>query len=878
MSQPVTDPELLRILNGGDAPAPQGGAVYGAPAKPDKPDAPKTSYRTLTPEEAAQRGLPAGVYQESSEGNIDKVADANKADDPRAKSDAAAKLRRVIDKIDSVAMDAMDNGGWGETGLDGAVLGTVPGTAGYDLRGDLKTIDANTAFDQLSAMRQASPTGAALGAITEKELDLLKSSVSNLDPNKGGASFFGSLAEAKKAYLDMLSKIDPNAPTEYNTKKGIRFDEQGNPTLVYVDGQDDREKRDPFGVGSGNTPPDGGGGGGNGFLSDLGRVFSDFGGDAAQVAGDTLGLVANPANATINAAFGTNLSTDLGRTSRDMSGMTQGNSTVSAVNRGALSALSGAGIARGAASLVNPGAVQNALSTVARAPVADMAAGAGAGYGGDFARRNNMGPVGEAAAMLAGGVAGGGGVNALSSTFTPRAASQLGQAASRQGVELLPADAGGRGSKIITSAARSSPFSGNAIDQAAQRTQGQIRGAVDRTIGTQGRVVTTDKAGEAIKGSAERYVDLSATRGGRLYDRANQLAKGVRAIKPLQTIRAVDEQIARLAENPTDEAKSLASELTTFRERIAGGVSVQGLRDARSTLSQGVFDGKMRSGQTQGMYKKILGNVADDIDAGLRAAGKPQAAQAFKLADKFWSDRVEQIDKVLQPIIGKDGAKGGEQIIETIESMARGKMGGNARLSRLMGGMSKEEAGSVRATIIDRLGKATAGQQSADGDVFSASSFLTNWNKLTPQAKVSLFSDGELRRNLDDIAKIAEGTKASQSINNTSNTTAAFMGSAQGTVAATSITKAIVGAGAQVLTGRLMASPGFARLLAKAPPTTNPAVVRKWSEQLGVLAGREPLIANDARAVQDFLAKSFGNSPGAAAAQDETNGRGKPPQ
>lgn len=858
--------------------APQGGPVYGAPAKPEKPDQPKTTYRDLSPEEVAQRGLPAGVYQVSSEGNLEKVADANKADDPRAKSDAAAKLRRVIDKIDSVAMDAMDNGGWGETGLDGATLGVVPGTAGYDLRGDLKTIDANTAFDQLNAMRQSSPTGGALGSITEKELDLLKSSVSNLDPNKSASSFFGSLAEAKRTYLDMLARIDPNASQEYNTRKGIRFDQQGTPTLVYTDGEDNRQKRDPFGVLPGQTPPDDPNGGGGGFLSDLGRSFTDFGGDVAQVAGDTLGVIGNPVNATINAAFGTSLSTDLGRTSRDVSGMTQGNSTVSAVNRGALSALSGAGLARGASSLVNPGAVQNALATVGRAPLADMAAGGGAGFGGDVARRNNLGPVGEAGAMLAGGVLGGSGMNALASTFSPRGASQLGQAAARQSVDLLPADAGGRASKIVTSAARSSPFSGNAIEQAAQRTQGQIQGAVDRTIGTQGRVITTDKAGEAIKGSAERYADVSANRGGQLYDRANQLAKGVKAIKPLQTIRAVDEQIARLSQDPTDEAKSLASELTTFRERIAGGVSVQGLRDARSRLSQGVFDGKMRSGQTQGMYKKILGNIADDIDAGLRAAGKPQAAQAFKVADKFWSDRVEQIDKVLQPIIGKDGVKGGEQVVETIESMARGKMGGNARLSRLIGGMSKEEAGNVRATIIDRLGKATAGQQSAEGDAFSASTFLTNWNKMTPQAKASLFSDGGLRSNLDDIAKIAEGTKASQSINNTSNTTAAFMGSAQGTVAATSITKAIVGAGAQVLTGRLMASPSFARLLAKAPPTTNPAVVRKWSEQLGVLAGREPLIANDARAVQDFLAKAFGNSPGRAAAEDKTNGRGEPPK
>lgn len=855
----------------------QSGPVYGAPPKPETPPQPKTSYRDLTPEEVAQRGLPAGVYQISSEGNISKVADADKAEDPRVKQDTISKLRRTIDNIDKVAMDAMDNGGWGETGMTGWAMGSIPGTAGYDLRGDLKTIDANSAFDALSAMRASSPTGGALGQVTEKELDLLKSSVSNLDPNKSGAAFFGSLAEAKRVYLDMLNRLDPNAAAEYSKKAGIRYDEQGNPTLYYVEGEDTRDKRDPFGVLTGQTPPDGGNGGG-GFLSDLGRSFTNFGGDVAQVAGDTLGIVGNPLNATINAAFGTNLSTDMGATARQASGLTQGDDMSSAINRGALSALSGAGLARGVSALVSPGAVQNALMTVGRAPVADMVAGAGAGAGGEVARRNDAGPMGQAAGMLAGGLAGGVGVNALAGSFGPRNASALAQAATRQNVDLLPADAGGRGAKIVTSAARSSPFSSNAIEQAAGRTQQQITNAVDRTVSSQGRVVTTDVAGESVRKSAQNYADTSAKRGGQLYDRARQLAKGVTAIKPLQTIRAIDEQIARLKQAPDAEASSLANELLAFRDNIAKGVSIDGLRDARTRLSQGVYDGKLRNGQTQGMYQKILGNIASDIDAGLRAAGKPQAAQAFKVADKFWADRVELIDKALEPIIGKEGAKSGEQIIQTIESMARGQMGGNARLSRLLGSMTKEEAGSVRATIIDRLGKATAGQQNAEGDAFSASTFLTNWNKMTPQAKASLFSDEALRRNLNDIAKIAEGTKASQSINNTSNTTAAFMGSAQGTVAASSITKAIVGAGAQVLTGRLMASPGFARWLAKAPATQNPAVVRKYSEQLGVLAAREPLIANDARAVQDYLARAFGASPTSAAAQDETNGRRIPPQ
>ena len=48
--------------------------------------------------------------------------------------------------------------------------------------------------------------------------------------------------------------------------------------------------------------------------------------------------------------------------------------------------------------------------------------------------------------------------------------------------------------------------------------------------------------------------------------------------------------------------------------------------------------------------------------------------------------------------------------------------------------------GSVAATIIDDLGTASPGSQTAAGDGFSPATFLTNWNKLTPAGRQALFS------------------------------------------------------------------------------------------------------------------------------------------
>ncbi len=90
----------------------------------------------------------------------------------------------------------------------------------------------------------------------------------------------------------------------------------------------------------------------------------------------------------------------------------------------------------------------------------------------------------------------------------------------------------------------------------------------------------------------------------------------------------------------------------------------------------------------------------------------------------------------------------------------------------------------------------------------------------------------------------------------------------------------LINFGGQYLTGRLMASPRFARLLAKSAKLPPEVANRTFGEQLGVLAKNEPLIANDIRSVQQFLAEAAKQSPTRAAAegQDENNRGQIPPQ
>lgn len=820
---------------------------------------------------------------------VAKMADADAA--------AVAALRNVIDKIDTVALDSADNNGWFETGWTGAKMRdwVGPGTAAFDLAQNVKTVDSNTAFAALQKMRENSPTGGAVGNVSDKDLELLKSTVANLDPDQSQDQFLSNAATVKRHYLDMLRRLDPAAAEEYRTRKGIRFkDDSNDPGTIYLaptDDADEKDMQDPFGVlgtgdgGGGGAPPanaaeppagpDGGGGnsgpGGGWSLGGVARRLGEGTGSIVEGIGDIPGALGG--NLIGNALYrmgGYNQNYDMGETLRGLIGLPDNpNSTTDTmIKLGSTGMLGGLG-ARGLASLTQPGVAKNVLSVFGANPIRDAVAGTAAGGASELAKSQGAGGVGQTLAALGGGALGYGGASAAARTLGTtgtRIPTELAQIAERQGVPLLPADVGGPLTRLSTSAAKASPFSTSPVIKAAENSQAALGEAATRAARSQGQPVTTDQAGQWLADAAKRYTAKSQDIGNTMYQRAYKETEGLQ-IPARGAIAKIDTEIKQLSEAPRMNAGAI-DDLQKLRADLSKGMTVKGLHDLRSTISGGVFDGKLRSGAEQARMKGVRAALSDDIFGYLKGVGLTRAANQLKRADNFWEQRVEQIDQVLQPIIGKEGMKGGEEIIQSIESMAKGGKGGNQRLSRMLNNMTADERGQLRSTIIDRLGRATAGNQNAEGNVFSPSTFLTNWNKMTPQAKDTLFKDDGLRRNLDDIAKLASGMRVGEKLTNRSNTAGALQGSAalQAGWALNHIPSYLAGAGAQFLTGRLMASPAFAKKLATAPATKNP---RTWIESLGVIGMREPALQADIAALQQDLLRSLVSPAPRAAADDK---------
>ena len=85
-------------------------------------------------------------------------------------------------------------------GLGYVLSKALPLTDARELASKVDTIQANLAFDELEKMRKNSPTGGALGQVTEMELRLLKSAVSGLDPALGVEAFNKQVELIKQSY------------------------------------------------------------------------------------------------------------------------------------------------------------------------------------------------------------------------------------------------------------------------------------------------------------------------------------------------------------------------------------------------------------------------------------------------------------------------------------------------------------------------------------------------------------------------------------------------------------------------------------------------------------------------------------------------------
>lgn len=519
-------------------------------------------------------------------------------------------------------------------------------------------------------------------------------------------------------------------------------------------------------------------------------------------------------------------------------------------NRAALEG-AGYGGAYGALSSDTPGdALRNGIGGAALGAIA----GKGIGEAGRLGSPTVAASVRNAPSMLPPGADVQGAADRLGSQFLPDG----------QNFDLLPADVGGPMTRRATSMIAQTMVGGSPIKNASVRLLDRGKEVLGNIAESAGTPADLEAAGVSAADSARNWMSRSSNRIGKIYDTARDMSKDARVELP-SAKAMVDDQIARLKavpgwDNPASPAGKSLAEAQTLRSSLDGKYGVQGIRDMRTEM---FVAPDFRGTPAEARMKAVVNAASQDIENGLRAQGMGRAADAFKAADEQWKARLDLIDNTIEPIIGTAKApKSGEQVMGAIDAAARGNQ---KKLTAFLNTLGPEERGMVTGTIINRLGMRPG--NNVEGDAFSFDTFLTNWNKLGPRAKREMFGP-ETKAALDDLATVGGGIKEAQSYANRSNTGGVIANGATLGAGLMGLPTLVATVGSQYGLGRLLASPRFARWLARAPKA--PAAQSAWVTKLGKIARAEPTIAPDIFGLQKALSDAFtGTVPLRAAANQD---------
>lgn len=154
--------------------------------------------------------IPSG-WRLRADGSLEPIpggpADMRVTREQQQRAGAALSRLQNADNVMRAISRARELAGNGETGLLGSIMSGLPGTRAHNLDATLDIIRANIGFDALQEMRQNSPTGGALGQVTERELAFLQSLLDSVRQSQTREQFLQALNNLERNYTQSMARV-----------------------------------------------------------------------------------------------------------------------------------------------------------------------------------------------------------------------------------------------------------------------------------------------------------------------------------------------------------------------------------------------------------------------------------------------------------------------------------------------------------------------------------------------------------------------------------------------------------------------------------------------------------------------------------------------
>ncbi len=155
------------------------------------------------------------------------------------------------------------------------------------------------------------------------------------------------------------------------------------------------------------------------------------------------------------------------------------------------------------------------------------------------------------------------------------------------------------------------------------------------------------------------------------------------------------------------------------------------LKSLRSSIGQKLGNNELLSDIPRAELKYIYRALTGDIKEIAGQSGG-DALKAFERANKYTASGHDRVDDYLQRIVNKVDPD------KIFEAVAKGGEG-TKTINAVKRSLKSEEWDVVASNVIRRMGRASSGQQNAEGDVFSIDKFVTDWDKLGKAKKNHIF-------------------------------------------------------------------------------------------------------------------------------------------
>jgi hypothetical protein len=491
-------------------------------------------------------------------------------------------------------------------------------------------------------------------------------------------------------------------------------------------------------------------------------------------------------------------------------------------------------------------AAVRAVPSAALSPGAPIAGAVSAGLGGAASQtvaENGGGPVAQTVAGLAAGglpVIGAGAAAATRGLARGGAAGQAAMQAriadaAANNINLTVGQATGARLPQALEASSGRLWGGGSIEHATEKQIAALGSRVDDIVGqlAQGGDVSPTGAGTAINAGGQATLDSMKAAEKSAYGKVDALVPADHPVDVSGTLAKLDQLATPTPGAATTTGALVSPKVAALRDNLRADLGANGgttipynaARSLKTAIGNTIDWGFAPSDPVaNGALKQTYGALGDDVNTAASAVS-PEAKQAVTDAAKLYAANSERRD-FINSVINKAG--GPEQVFN---QALNGTKQGATKINGVMNALAPDQQNLVRATVLDRLGKALPGQQNAAGDAFDASRFLTNWSRLAPEAKDALFgasgTAGSLRNGLDSLSKTIANIRGAGTVLSNPSGTAKSMGHNLGLWALLSEgAHSIMGGSAAIATGGLTL--GGNMILSRA--LTNPRVVN-WLAQ-----------------------------------------------